>query len=77
MTAAAAACEALLEMEGQRLGNRSSLGERQGPCQFIFQTLQQLVRMVLYLACKGQRPVGQRFAILAMFLWRGCVIFCC
>ena len=31
MTAAAAACEALLEMEGQMLGNRSSLGERQGP----------------------------------------------
>ena len=31
MTAAASACEALLEMEGQMLGNRSSLGERQGP----------------------------------------------
>ena len=31
MIAAAAACEALLEMEGQMLGNRSSLGERQGP----------------------------------------------
>ena len=28
--AAAAACEALLEMEGHMLGNRSSLGERQG-----------------------------------------------
>ena len=31
MTAAAAACEALLQMEGQMLGNRSSLGERQRP----------------------------------------------
>ena len=31
MTAAAAACEAMLETEGQMLGNRSSLGERQGP----------------------------------------------
>ena len=31
MTAAAAAFEALLEIEGQMLGNRSSLGERQGP----------------------------------------------
>ena len=31
MTAAAATFEALLEMEGQMLGNRSSLGERQGP----------------------------------------------
>ena len=31
MTAAAATCEALLEMEGQMLGNMSSLGERQGP----------------------------------------------
>ena len=86
MTAAAAACEALLEMEGQMLGNRSSLGERQGPwltysltqslteslnhylstenagkgavCwQFMFQTLQQLVRMALYLGCNGQRAV--------------------
>ena len=26
-------------------------------CQFMFQTLQQLVRMVLYLGCKGQRAV--------------------
>ena len=58
MTAAAAAYEALLEIEVQMLGNRSSLGERQtlahfltysvSHCQFIFQTLQQLVRMVLY-----------------------------
>ena len=31
MTAAAADCEAMLEMEGQMLGNRSNLGERQGP----------------------------------------------
>ena len=31
MTAAAATCEALLEMEGQMLGNRSNLGEMQGP----------------------------------------------
>ena len=31
MTAADAACEALLEMEGQKLGSRSSLGEKQGP----------------------------------------------
>ena len=31
MTAAAAACEALLEMERQMLDNRSSLGERQEP----------------------------------------------
>ena len=31
MTAAAAASEALLEIEGQKLGNRSSLGERHGP----------------------------------------------
>ena len=31
MTAAPVTCEALLEMEGQMLGNRSSLGERQGP----------------------------------------------
>ena len=74
MTAAAAICEAQLEMEGHMLGNRSSLGEMQGPwlthsftqslteslnhylsamnagkgavcCQFMFQTLQQLVRM--------------------------------
>ena len=102
-------------MEGEKLGNRSRLGERQGPCrthslthslsqnglslefvaatagrecnihdarggglwqpggdagtlahllthsvshcQFMFQTLQQLVRMVLYLGCKGQRAV--------------------
>ena len=26
-------------------------------CQFMFQTLQQLVRMVLHLGCKGQRAV--------------------
>ena len=31
MTASAATCEALLEMEGQMMSNRSSLGERQGP----------------------------------------------
>ena len=31
MTAAAAACEALLEMEGQMLGNRSSLGRGRDP----------------------------------------------
>ena len=29
-------------------------------CQFMFQTLQQLVRMVLYLGCKGQRAVGSK-----------------
>ena len=67
MTAAAATCEALLEMEGQMLGNRSSLGEEGtlahllalsvSHCQFMFQILQQLVRMVLYLGCKGQRAV--------------------
>ena len=28
-------------------------------CHFMFQTLQQLVRMVLYLGCKGQRAVIQ------------------
>ena len=68
MTAAAATFEALLEMEGQMLG----LGERPGGeagtlghllthsvshCQFMFQTLQQLARMVIYLGCKGQRAV--------------------
>ena len=52
---------------GHMLGNRSSLGDRQGLgqllthsvsyCQFMFQTLQQLVIMVLYLGCKGQRAV--------------------
>ena len=49
------------------LGNRSSLGEAGtlahlithsvSHCQFMFQKLQQLVRMVLYLGCKGQRAV--------------------
>ena len=62
MTAAAATCEALLEVEGQMLGNRRSLGPHLlthsvSHCQFMFQTLQQLVRMVLYLGCKGQRAV--------------------
>ena len=68
MTAAAATCEALLEMEGHMLGKRSSLGGEEGTlahllthsvshCQFMFQTLQQLVRMLLYLGCKGQRAV--------------------
>ena len=63
MTAAAAACEALLEMEGQMLGNMSSLAHllthSVSHCQFIFQTLQQLVNMVLYLGCKGQRAVDK------------------
>ena len=50
------------------LGNRGSLGGESGTlahllsqsvshCQFMFLTLQQIVRMVLYLGCKGQRAV--------------------
>ena len=34
-------------------------------CQFMFQTLQHLVRMVLYLGCKGQRAVTNA----TPFLW--------
>ena len=65
MTAAAAACEALLEMEGQQEQPRGEAGtlahlitHSASKCQFMFQTLQQLVRMILYLGCKGQRAVG-------------------
>ena len=44
MIAAAAASEALLEMKGQKLGNRSrksseNAGDRAVDCQFMFQTL--------------------------------------
>ena len=68
MTAAAAACEALLEIGGADVGQHEQPGGEAGTlahllthsvsqCQFMFQTLQQLVRMVLYLGCQGQRPV--------------------
>ena len=38
-------------------------------CQFMFQTLQQLVRMVLYLGCKGQRAVKHVFILLHTFAY--------
>ena len=66
MTAVAAACEA---DGGVDVGQQEQPGGGAGTlahllthsvshCQFMFQTLQQLVRMVLYLGCKGQRAVA-------------------
>ena len=67
MTAAAATCEDLLEMEGEMLGNRSSLGERQGPWLTYSLTLSltanscfRLVRMVQYLGCQGKKAVKDK-----------------
>ena len=64
MTAAAATCEALIVMEGQQEqpgGEAGTLAHLLthlvSHCQFMFQTLQQLVRMVQYFQCMGQRPV--------------------
>ena len=46
------------EQPGGEAGNLAHLITHSvSQCQFMFQTLQQLVRMVLYLECKGQRDV--------------------
>ena len=78
MTAAAAACEALLEIGGADVGQHEQPGGEAGTlahllthsvsqCQFMFQTLQQPVRMVLYLGCKGQRAVTGALPIFILF----------
>ena len=61
MTAAATTCEALLEIA-------HLLTHSVSHCQFMFQTQQQLVRMVLYLGCNGQRAVPPALWVLVYLL---------
>ena len=71
MTAAAATCDGRWEAD---VGQQEQPGGEAGTlahllihsvihCQCMFQTLQKLVRMVLYLGCKSQR------AVLTLFLY--------
>ena len=78
MTASVATCEALLEIEGQMLATGAAWGEAGtlahlhthsvSHCQFMFQTLQQLVRVVLYLGCKSQKAVHRSKEVCSVHL---------